>query len=208
MLYMRSDKGDLTAKALIRNAALGLFAERGPDAVSVREIAAAAGVSPALVVHHFGSKEGLRAAVDQHVGGIFDGFLAELGNVDWTGEGAGGSLAEMFVAGLPAGSPVPAYLRRLLLSGDPAGMALFERWYLVSRQVVDALVAAGVMRPSADPEVLTAVLAVNDLAALLLRDQLVAVLGIDPLTLTGMTRWAGQVLEVYRNGIFVTEEEQ
>ena len=47
--------GDLTAKAVIRNTALRLFAERGPDGVSVREIAAAAGVSPALVIHHYGS---------------------------------------------------------------------------------------------------------------------------------------------------------
>lgn len=205
---MRSDPGDLTAKAQIRNAALALFAARGPEAVSVREIAAAAGVSPALVVHHFGSKDGLRAAVDEHVGGIFDGFLAELGNVEFAGEGAGGSLAEMFVAGLPPDSPVPAYLRRLLLSGDPAGQALFARWYQVSAQAVQAMVAAGIMRPTSDPAVMTAFLAVNDLAALLLRDQLTGVLGFDPLTLDGMTRWAEQVLRVYRNGVFVTEEEQ
>src|SRR2546423_15267855 len=110
-----ADEGDLTSKAVIRNAALRLFAERGHDAVSVRGIAAAAGVSPALVVHHFGSKDGLRAAVDEHVGAIFDGFLAALDGVDWTGEEVGGSLAELFVAGLPPDSPVPAYLRRLLL---------------------------------------------------------------------------------------------
>jgi len=205
---MRSDPADLTAKAQIRNAALALFAERGPEAVSVREIAAAAGVSPALVVHHFGSKDGLRTAVDQHVGGIFDGFLAALDSVDWTGEAAGGSLAEMLVAGLPPDSPVPAYLRRLLLSGDPAGRALFARWYQVSQQAVEAMVAAGIMRLSADPAVMTAFLAVNDLAALLLRDQLTEVLGFDPLTLGGLTRWAEQVLEVYRNGIFVREEER
>ncbi|MEP7368844.1 MAG: helix-turn-helix domain-containing protein, partial [Dermatophilaceae bacterium] len=57
---------DLTARANIRNAALRLFADRGQDSVTVREIAAAAGVSPSLVVHHFGSKDGLRAAVDAH----------------------------------------------------------------------------------------------------------------------------------------------
>src|ERR1043166_4652894 len=71
-----ADEGDLTAKANIRNAALRLFAERGHDAVTVREIAAAAGVSPALVVHHFGSKEGVRAAVDGYAGQAFDALFA------------------------------------------------------------------------------------------------------------------------------------
>jgi AcrR family transcriptional regulator len=67
MLYMSSAEEDRTARAIIRDEALRLFAAHGPDAVTVRQIAAAAGVSPALVVHHFGSKEGLREAVDQHL---------------------------------------------------------------------------------------------------------------------------------------------
>jgi pimeloyl-ACP methyl ester carboxylesterase len=45
---------------LILHGASRLFAVHGPAAVTVRQIATAAGVSPALVVHHFGSKEGLR----------------------------------------------------------------------------------------------------------------------------------------------------
>ena len=34
---------------------------------AIRAIAADAGVSPGLVVHHFGSKDGLREACDRHV---------------------------------------------------------------------------------------------------------------------------------------------
>jgi AcrR family transcriptional regulator len=64
-LNVRPVDNDLTARAAIRNATLRLFADRGPDAVSVRAIASEAGVSPALVLHHFGSKAGLREAVDQ-----------------------------------------------------------------------------------------------------------------------------------------------
>ena len=44
-----------------------LFAEKGFSAVGVREIAAEAGVSLGLVRTHFGSKEGLRAAIDAYV---------------------------------------------------------------------------------------------------------------------------------------------
>ena len=67
-----------TARAVIRDEALRLFAARGPDAVTVRQIAAAAGVSPALVVHHFGSKEGLREVIDEHVLGLFEAMLGEM----------------------------------------------------------------------------------------------------------------------------------
>ena len=44
-------------------AALNLFAERPADQVSVEEVAAAAGASPALVHHYFGSRSELVSAV-------------------------------------------------------------------------------------------------------------------------------------------------
>lgn len=46
-----------------------------------------------------------------------------------------------------------------------------------------------------------AFLLVNDLAVLLLRDHLTEVLGTDPLSGPGMTRWAGEVLAVYGAGL-------
>ncbi|APA89669.1 TetR/AcrR family transcriptional regulator (plasmid) [Paraburkholderia sprentiae WSM5005] len=53
------------ADALLRSAR-GAFARGGYEATSVREIARASGVDPALVAHHFGSKEALwLAVVDQ-----------------------------------------------------------------------------------------------------------------------------------------------
>lgn len=60
------DPSDLTGRARIRNTALRQFAERGFAATTMRDVAAAAGVSPALVQHHFGTKDGLREACDTH----------------------------------------------------------------------------------------------------------------------------------------------
>jgi len=57
---------DLTARARIRDAAIEQFAERGYDRATIREIAGAAGVSPGLVRHHFGSKDELRRACDAY----------------------------------------------------------------------------------------------------------------------------------------------
>jgi TetR/AcrR family transcriptional regulator, regulator of cefoperazone and chloramphenicol sensitivity len=70
---MRSKPGnprpvdDLTARARTRDAALVLFGEHGYRGTSIRDVARAAGVSPGLVQHHFGSKAGLREACDAHV---------------------------------------------------------------------------------------------------------------------------------------------
>ena len=101
--------------------------------MTIRDIAAAAGVSPALVLHHFGSKDGLRAQVDQYAAEAFDALFAELDDDAMEAMvadgGASASLAEAFGRTFPPGSPLPSYLRRLLLTNDPAGAALFGRWY-------------------------------------------------------------------------------
>lgn len=204
MLYMRSGRDDLTARAVIRDEALRLFAERGPDTVTVREIAAAAGVSPGLVMHHFGSKERLRDAVDEHVLATLEAMLGELsreGNAGLRQPSAAGSLAEAITAHLPPDSPAPAYLRRLLLDGGAAGRRLFRSMYEVSSQTVAAMSAAGLLTPGPDPAVRAAFLMANDLAVILLREHLADVLGTDPLTSEGMARWGREVLTVYAAGL-------
>jgi AcrR family transcriptional regulator len=201
---MRTARADRTTRAVIRDEALRLFAERGPDAVTVRQIAAAAGVSPALVVHHFGSKDGLREAVDQHVLDLFDAMLGELtaGRVqDLYDPAASGSLTEAIVAHLPPDSPVPAYLRRLLVADGAAGRELFRRLFKLSARMLDALVTAGLAAPGGDPAVRAAFLMSNDLAVLLLREHLTDVLGTDPLSGPGMARWAREMLVIYASGL-------
>jgi AcrR family transcriptional regulator len=204
MLYMRSVPDDRTARAVIRDEALRLFAVHGPDGVTVRQIAAAAGVSPGLVVHHFGSKQGLRAAVDEHVLGLFDRMLGEMTGehaVDLHDPAASGSVAEAIVRHLPADSPVPGYLRRLLLGDGDAGRELFRRLFRLSAATLDALATAGMAARGSDPAVRAAFLLINDLAVLLLREHLTEVLGTDPLSGPGVARWASEVLAIYGAGL-------
>jgi AcrR family transcriptional regulator len=54
--------GDSGTREAILQAAREQFAERGYDGATIRAIAAAAGVDPALVHHFYGTKEGLFAA--------------------------------------------------------------------------------------------------------------------------------------------------
>lgn len=106
---MRSDRSDLTARARIRDAALARFGADGIAGASLRAIAADAGVSPALVVHHFGSKEGLRRACDEHVLAAMDvGDDLDLR-----------TLSDL----LAAATPARRYLARALLDGTDAAPA-------------------------------------------------------------------------------------
>jgi AcrR family transcriptional regulator len=199
-----SRRDDRTTRAVIRDEALRLFAERGSAAVTVRQIAAAAGVSPGLVIHHFGSKDGLREVTDQLV---FDTYEAMLGELT-TGPGrdlsdppATGSRTARGAAHLPPGSPVPAYLRRMLLDGGQAGRDLFRRMFTLSQATVAAMVSAGMAAPGRDPQARAVFLLSADLAVLLLREHITDVLGADPLSAEGMARLAGEVLAIYGGGL-------
>ena len=206
------DERDLTARSNIRNAALRMFAERGHDAVTVRDIAKGAGVSPSLVLHHFGSKDGLLAAVDAHAAEAFDAVFAEFDGEDiakmLTSGEATTSVAEVFARAFPHGSPLPAYLRRLLLTNDPAGAAIFSRWYATTRRLMDAMVELGAAAPSEDPAVRAAFLLVNDLAVILLRNQIASAIGVDPLTPAGLDRWGKDATAVYTNGLFAAPQKE
>jgi AcrR family transcriptional regulator len=195
-------QGGLTTPQVIRECSLRLFAEHGPDTVSTRQVAAAAGVSPRLVRRHFGSLAGLREAVDDHVAEVVENLLATVTDADQVGIGLGGSVAAAIIGKLPADSPIPAYLRRLLMCGDRVGYALVARWYSVAERTLDEMTDTGVVRPAHDPPARAAFLMANDLAVLLLRDQLTFVLGTDPLTNDGATRWADSVFDVYHDGVF------
>src|SRR5690625_4148791 len=51
----------------ILDAAMLLFGERGFQGTTMKDIATEAGVSQALIVHHYGTKGDHRAACDEHV---------------------------------------------------------------------------------------------------------------------------------------------
>lgn len=200
MMNVDSLTDDRTARARIRDEALRLFAARGPDGVTVRDIATAAAVSPALILRHYGSKDGLRAAVDDHVGHLFEVMITEATRPDGDATGGAGqlSMAEVVTRFLPSDSPVPAYLGRLLLSGEPVGAALFRRLHATSVEALGVM-AGGVQ--VADPDVRAAFMLVNDLAVLILRDQLRGVLGVDPLSKAGLERWGATVTPIFYSGL-------
>ncbi|MEU1719588.1 TetR/AcrR family transcriptional regulator [Nonomuraea sp. NPDC005692] len=118
---------DLTARARIREAALLHFGEYGFEGATTRAIAGTAGVSPGLLRHHYGSKQALREACDEHlirvVRRIDDDVRA----------GAVPAGRNPVAAALDALAPYRLYVARALAEGWAAplfdGIAeLSERW--------------------------------------------------------------------------------
>jgi AcrR family transcriptional regulator len=178
---------DLTARARIRDAALRLFAERGIDAATVRDIAKAAGVSAGLVRHHFGSKEALRDACDAHA-------LEKLKSIKET------AYSEMMAsrpAILPSGHPailqLMRYLAQSMVDGSPAAAALFDQLVEYTEQWLAA------HRPghSDDPHAFAAVLVALQAGVLVMHDHLSRALGADTLTPEGNVRMGKATVDIY-----------
>jgi AcrR family transcriptional regulator len=200
MLNIRTADEDLKAAAVIRNAAMRLFADRGAAGVTVREIAAAAGVSPGLVMHHYGSKDGLKEAVDRRAVAFFEELIGELSRIGEQGGSA--SLAELFAGRLEDEPAMTDYVRRLLADGGEAADALFARLFEATVAGMRSLVAAGIARPAQDERIRTAFLLANDLSVVLLRRQIARATGTDPLTREGLVAWTAAVMDVYTGGVF------
>lgn len=191
---------------MIRDEALRLFADRGPDAVTIRDVASAAGVSPALVIRHYQSKDGLREAVDDHVARLVEAVLADMTTSPARPFVLASlpALAGAVTSRLPPDSPVPAYLGRMLIGGRPAGAGLFRRLHAVSERTLAGLTRQGLADDGGDPPARAAFLLANDLAVLMLRDRLADVLGTDPLSGAGLRRWGAEVTAVYQGGLAAT----
>src|ERR1700727_2312612 len=122
---------DLSAQARIRNAALEGFAARGVAQTSIRDVARAAGVSPGLVQHHFGTKEGLRTAVNEYVVAVavetFADLVSEESQEAWTAMGG------TVTAWVSDNAIALRYLARGLSEGDEEASKIFEALLEIAR---------------------------------------------------------------------------
>ncbi|MEA2248373.1 MAG: hypothetical protein QOH46_2902 [Solirubrobacteraceae bacterium] len=130
--------GPNRTRAAILDAARAAFAERGYDAVSIRAVARAAGVDPALVHRFFGSKEELFAAAMElpiSPGQLVPALLAD--GVEDLGERLVRTFLELFDR--PAAFAPFLALIRGAVSNEQAAALLRE---FLTREVLGRLAAA------------------------------------------------------------------
>jgi AcrR family transcriptional regulator len=138
---------DLNSRARLRDAAVRLFAERGVAGTSVRDIAEAAGVTAGLITHHFGSKERLKAAIDELMVEVFTAPLtAPSDQSSPTAAGVADALAHT----MAAHPDLRAYLRRSFLENDPASGEVFDRLVGLLHDRLTEMQAAGMLRTDLD----------------------------------------------------------
>jgi AcrR family transcriptional regulator len=140
---MRS--ADLTATARIRDAALEQFGKHG-FGIGLRAIAEAAGVSAALVIHHFGSKDGLRKACDDYV--------AEEIRTSKSDTLRSNDPATWFaaMAEIESFAPMMTYLVRSMQTGGDLAKMLWNRMIDNAEEYLGEGVRAGTLKPSRDPQ--------------------------------------------------------
>jgi len=149
----QAERREATRGALIE-AARGLFAERGYEAVSAEQIVAAAGVTRGALYHHFDGKRGLFAAV-------FEAIEADLvAKFDFDDIGARDPLGVLIEAvDQFLDLSVEAEVQRIALLDGPAVLG-WEAWHEVEARyglaliegALSAAAEAGQIRPVPVPE--------------------------------------------------------
>jgi AcrR family transcriptional regulator len=186
---------DLTARARIRDAALRLFAERGLDGATIRDIAKAAGVSGGLVRHHFGSKDELRAACDSYA-------LDQLMRIKEQAVLEGQLASPAFMsAAHPTVLLTLRYLARSLVDGSPAAAAMFDEMVELGEAWLDRNHPGQV----ADPRGYSAVLVAMQSGLFTMHSQLSRWLGADIFTPEGHLRLTAALIDFYSQPLLSPE---
>jgi len=145
---MRSVTTSPSTRDAIVVAATRLFGQRGIESTSLREVAKESQVSPALLVHHFGGKDGLIAAADEAALREFGGAYA-----DEEPEEAAHLLrrrATQTARVMRERPDVCAYLGRALVERTPGAERLFRAMIEGGREEIDGLAERGALRTDAD----------------------------------------------------------
>ncbi|GAA4261905.1 TetR/AcrR family transcriptional regulator [Dactylosporangium darangshiense] len=178
---------DLTARARIRDAAIRLFAERGINGTTVRDIAQLAGVSPGLLRHHFGSKEALHDACDAYV---LERAIEIKEKLVFGGEIANPGF-------LPAAHPeillTYRYVTRALLDGSTTAAAMFDD--LVAR--TEDWIGTHMPDITEDHRAFAAVLVGMQSGLAAMNEHVSRALGVDVFTPEGHLRMAAALAALY-----------
>ncbi|NUL49076.1 TetR family transcriptional regulator [Cellulosimicrobium funkei] len=159
----------------IRDAAIFLFGEHGFKGVSLKSIAEKAGVSAPLVVHHFGSKAGLRKACDAYAAETFRQRKLEAMQVQPLPK-------DYLFEAMRSSRYLTRYLLRAFLAGGPEMDELFDHLVDDAVEYTDAGEKMGLVYPCNSQRNRVALMLMQQFGSLMMAHQMKRHLGFDPLT--------------------------
>ncbi len=163
---------DRSTKARIRDAGIACFAEYGTAGTTARRVAKAADVSAGLVMHYYGSMEGLRAACDEHVAAV-------IRQVKHDAVSAGPQLDVFATLRGSSIGPLLGYLARVLSEDSPAVAGLVDDLVADAESYMQEGIDAGMVKPTNDLRGWATILMMWSLGALVLHRHMHRILGID-----------------------------
>jgi AcrR family transcriptional regulator len=170
MLNMRSA---IDSKDRLIEAAAGVFAREGFAGTSLRMIAVEAGVSAALLVHHFGSKQKL---IEETVAVTLGDWMKQK---DQLAELPLSEALSQWPQAAEGGKQKLAFFKQVMLAGGRPAQLLLERMQIETKQRLEDMHRAGSMRKLDDAETAALLLAIYGLAPLLLSDSIKKIVGGD-----------------------------
>jgi len=186
---------DLTARARIRDAALEHFAEYGFDRATIRGIARAAGVSPGLIRHHFGSKEDLRSACDAYA------LTALRGYVDQTMTDAGLNDPKTLGDAWAPLHPFRRYLARALIDGSGTAGRIFDEMVALTEQTLRQTDKHRPEPPAADLRTRAALMVAMALGIPAFRAHIARSIGADIFSAEGDRRISLALLDIHSHPV-------
>lgn len=158
----------------IRGAAVELFGEHGFTEVSLKMIAARAGVSAPLVIHHYGSKTGLREACDRYVAEQFR--RAKTDAVEREGDMPQNWMFQV----MRENRPLVRYMFRSFAAGGPEVDRLVDQLVEDSLEYTSRAEELGQVRASRHPRHRAAVLLLMSFGSMMLHQQMKRLIGTSP----------------------------
>ena len=187
------------ARDRVVGVAVDVIGREGVRAATVRRIAAESGVSPALVMHHFGSKSGLVLACDRHVLSVVDAAMTTLAE-------SGRDRALQAFLGIDGATAAMTYIGRSMQEGGAAGRAWFDRMMQMTIEGLAQLEATGDARTSSDPMMRALLLIAMDLGVVFMRPLVEERFGVSLTDPALSERWIRTEFELLSLGVLTTKE--
>jgi AcrR family transcriptional regulator len=196
----RSTVDDKTTQAKIRDAAIARFPVDGLKGTTVRAIAKDAGVSPGLVIHHFGSKQGLHRACDEYVVNALSEMKREaLATGTYR---SGGGIAAMY----QMADPTLSYIAWTLGTGGETASRIFDDLVVEATELFEEGKRTGTIgEVYGDPHKQAAVLVSMQFATIVFHDHLSRAFGLYMLSAEGLAASAPYTLQIFSGDLFSKE---